>query len=78
MNKKVGNCYETTCDYCGRVIAFPAKRPTLAGLAAYGAIVRGRKVYCSKQCAAEANHDAAVKRAGNLKQFQPGKKFKRI
>lgn len=67
------------CDYCGREHRFSGNtKPTDQTLKDSGIVVRGMfKHYCDARCAADANHDADVKRAGNLKQFAPGQKFER-
>lgn len=61
-----------TCDYCGREHRFPGNtKPDDKTLKESGLIVRGpNSHYCNAACYADANHDAAIKRAGNLKQFQ--------
>lgn len=67
------------CDYCGREMKFNGNtKPTDKELEECGIVVHGPQThYCNERCAADANHDAAIKRAGNLKQFQPGKLFER-
>ena len=65
------------CDYCGREHRFNGNtKPTDQQLKESGIVVRGLNThYCDERCAADAYHDADVKRAGNLKQFAPGKLF---
>lgn len=60
------------CDYCGREHKFPGNtKPSDQTLRDSGLIVRGMNYhYCNAACYADANHDAAIKKAGNLKQFQ--------
>lgn len=67
------------CDYCGREHYFDGStKPTDAQLKENGIVVHGlQRHYCNERCAADANHDTNIKRSGNLKQFQDGKKFKR-
>ena len=68
-----------SCNYCGREHRFDGNtKPDDSKLRESGIIVHGTNVhYCDERCAADANHDVAVKRAGNLKQFQPGNLFER-
>lgn len=74
----ISRIYEIRCDYCGRLLGYSKDRPTNEQIRKQlGAIVVGQRHFCQESCAADANHDAAVKRAGNLKQFAPGKKFER-
>lgn len=70
--------YEIRCDYCGRLLGYSKDSPTDEQIRKQlGAIVVGKRHFCQESCAADANHDAAIKRAGNLKQFAPGKRFER-
>lgn len=70
--------YECTCDYCGRVINhYPDIRPTKEDFKEIGAVVYGRKIFCDNRCLANYRHDLTEIRVGNLKQFQPGKRFER-
>jgi len=62
--------YEAICDYCNKGIDYWHRRPTLDEVAAVGAVVEGRKVYCNAECAANAKHDAVLARVGNLKQYR--------
>ena len=74
----ISRIYEIRCDYCGRLLGYSKDRPTNEQIREQlGAIVIGQRHFCQESCAADANHDAAVKRAGNLKQFAPYKSFKR-
>ena len=68
-----------TCDYCGREFRFNGStKPSDQELRDAGMIVHGlKRHFCNCKCAAEYNHDVSVNRAGNLKQFQPGKEFER-
>lgn len=68
-----------TCDYCGREHRFDGNtKPDDSKMRERGIIIHGPNVhFCDERCAADANHDAAVKRAGNLKQFQTGNLFER-
>jgi hypothetical protein len=68
-----------TCDYCGREHRFDGNtKPTDQTLKDAGIAVRGLNLhFCNDNCAADYSHDVQLKRAGNLKQFQPGKTFER-
>ena len=67
-----------TCDYCGREYRFNGStKPTDAELREAGLTVSGLSVHLCEKCRDDYFHDKNVKRAGNLKQFQPGKKFNR-
>lgn len=68
-----------TCDYCGREHRFNGNtKPSDQQLKEAGLIVLGpNRHFCSENCAADRNHEIAINRAGNLKQFQPGKEFER-
>ena len=70
--------YGVDCDFCGSVIDYcPGIRPTKEYIESTGAVVIGRKHFCCQNCADNYMHDLTVARVGNLKQFAPGKKFKR-
>lgn len=70
--------YECTCDYCGSVINhFPQVRPSKEDFEEIGAKVYVKKIFCDEECLANYRHDLTEARVGNLKQFQPGKTFKR-
>lgn len=70
----ISRIYEIRCDYCGRLLGYSRNRPTDEQIRKQlGVIAMGKHHFCHEGCAADANHDAAVKRAGNLKQFAPGK-----
>lgn len=67
-----------TCNYCGLEYRFNGStKPTDAELREAGITVSGLSVHLCKNCEADYSHDLALKRAGNLKQFQPGKLFER-
>ena len=68
-----------TCNYCGREYRFEGNtKPGEQQIKERGIVICGLSThYCDERCAADANHDMNVKRAGNLKQFQPGNIFKR-
>ena len=68
-----------TCNYCGREYRFDGNtKPSDQQIKERGIVVCGPLThYCDERCAADANHDMNVKRAGNLKQFQPGNIFER-
>ncbi len=71
--------YQCCCDFCGQVITQTyGKKPTEEELKDIGAVVLGRRVFCDEECKQEWKHYVTVSRCGNLKQFQPGKPFKRI
>ncbi len=70
--------YEIRCDYCGRLLGYSCDKPTPEQIRKQlGAMVIGKRHFCQESCAADAQHDTSVKRAGNLKQFAPGKSFER-
>lgn len=65
--------WEITCDYCGRILGrneYYRPRPDECTDIAF---VQGKHVFCNANCAAEFEHNKTIQRAGNLKQFQPGK-----
>ena len=67
-----------TCDYCGREFRFNGStKPTDSELRNNRIVVHGIITHLCKNCEADYSHDLALKRAGNLKQFQPGKLFER-
>ena len=66
------------CDYCGREYRFNGStKPQDHELKESGIVVRGQQTHLCEKCVGDYTHDLAVNRAGNLKQFQPGKSFMR-
>ena len=67
-----------TCNYCGREYRFNGStKPADHELKESGIVVHGQQTHLCAGCVADYSHDLAIKRAGNLKQFQPGKTFER-
>lgn len=70
--------YECVCDYCHQGIThWHDRKPTKEELEEIGAVVDGPHIFCDEECRQEYRHYVTVTRCGNLKQFQPGKKFER-
>ena len=66
------------CDYCGREYRFNGStKPQDNELKESGIVVRGLQTHLCEKCIGDYTHDLSVNRAGNLKQFQPGKQFER-
>lgn len=70
--------YECECDYCRNIIVHLPYRPNKADIEEYGGIMSGKKIFCNEECFQNYKHDLIVTRVGNLKQFQPYRKSKRI